>query len=267
MAQLRHAQPGQSQIPAADYNAMVDATRAHFAGLSSEGGGPPVAKLPADTIYVRNDSLAAVGRFAVLGIDGLVNDPSNLEAFANQVVVRGVEPVAADHDGRFVVCIEPIAAGAIGRAKIDGVVQVQIDKQTEDDVTAGVADGDATQLKGGEAGMQILYAEPGTGTKWAVVRFGNPAGSSIGVYKFVSESLGVITAHAWDGETEGTDPVYIQLAKFAPHYEAGELIFAFPFADGFQQIWQPPPTAGSPSSRKQLQVVGNRTEFDFLRLA
>ncbi|MEM8739472.1 MAG: hypothetical protein AAGG38_13495 [Planctomycetota bacterium] len=171
---LDHARPGQTAVPTGDYNAMIDMARNFYEGRHNTSPPSPHAGNPAGQIYLRNDSGEDVPRFGVLGIDGPLIDPADhLDAFKNQPAFLGVLPAVLDHADRFAVCVEPIADGQIGRAKIDGVVQVQVDKQTEDDATAGVADGDLTQLKGGEAGAQIVWAEAGTGTKWAVVRFGS----------------------------------------------------------------------------------------------
>jgi hypothetical protein len=249
MAQLRHAQPGQAAIPAADYNAMIDMARNHYAGLGQSG--PTPQHLPAEQVWVRNDSGEDVPRFGVLGIQGLVFDPAEApNQFADEVVLVGVEPTLSDHDGRFAVTVEPIPSGRLGRAKIDGTVQVKIDKQAEDDTTAGVADGHTTQLAGGGTGAQVLWAEAGTGTKWAVVRFGSPAGSAIRLFRYVSQSNAQsnIIAHTWDGVAEGTEPIPIEPGPYPPRMEAGDDLFAFQYsADGetrWRLLWTPELPAG-----------------------
>jgi hypothetical protein len=74
----------------------------------------------------------------------------------------------------FVVAVEPIAAGKIGRVAVAGVVQAKINVVSESDTFATAKDGDLTQLSSASSGeATILWKESGTGAgKWALVRFG-----------------------------------------------------------------------------------------------
>jgi hypothetical protein len=163
------------EIPAAAWNACLDAAEAH-----RQGGAPPPANGPqqfrqADIVLVKNSSGSTVSRFGVLGISGVIFTPSAaLASFQNQVAFTGVTPTTADHKGKFVICLEPIANGKVGRAWIAGVCQVEIDVTDAAHKFAEVKNSDRTQLaSSGSGSARILYSPGGTGTKSCVVRFGN----------------------------------------------------------------------------------------------
>jgi len=179
---LRKVRSGQRlEIPAAAYNAFVDAAIDLQRRRQNALGDPKQAFRQTGTVLVRNDSGSDVPRFGVLGIDGPLIGPSdNVEEFKNRVALAGVTPVAADHTGKFVVTLEPIAAGEIGRAVISGIAIAKVnvaDAGTTYDY-ADVADGqvDYLEAKTNTGSAQILWLEAGTGEKWAVVRLSNPGG-------------------------------------------------------------------------------------------
>ncbi|MEX2388196.1 MAG: hypothetical protein WD534_09970 [Phycisphaeraceae bacterium] len=191
---LRHVQRGQPlKIPADDWNRIVDATRAYHE-RQGQSTRPATADASggrqAGVILVRNDSGADQPRFAILGIDAPIIGPDategNLEEFQRQVALTGVVPTRADHGSggaggsggsgaRFVVLLEPLAAGAIGRACVSGVCPAQVEVGHEQDGAATITDNDAsrfTSTPSSGGGAQILWKEEGTGLKWAVVRLG-----------------------------------------------------------------------------------------------
>lgn len=170
---FRRARPGeQLTLPAAAWNACLDAAEAHKRG---PGGGRPIEQYrQADIVLCKNISGSDVARFGVLGIAGVIITPADsLESFQSQVAVTGTTPTAA-HRGRFVVCLEPIAAGAIGRAWIAGVCQVQVDITDAAHTHCDVKPSDRTKLTSSGSGARILYpSNDGTGVKWCVVRLGD----------------------------------------------------------------------------------------------
>ena len=182
------------RIPAGDWNKVVDATRTFFAqqaGVNTRVTAT-VGSRQTTVIFVKNASDTDQPRFAVLGVDtpivlpGALADGGNDDEFQRQVALSCVLPSDAEHRGRFVVLLEPIAAGAIGRACAAGVTAVRLNVVDENETQADVLDGDAAKLttvtSGGAA--QVLWKEPppeGTseGSEyevWAVVRFGTPGG-------------------------------------------------------------------------------------------
>ncbi|HUW33118.1 MAG TPA: hypothetical protein VM223_16035 [Planctomycetota bacterium] len=177
---LKKVQPGQPiRIPAAAYNAFIDAALDYRQRQRSAGNTPQPSFRQASIVLVQNDSGADVGRFAVLGINGpLITPAASLDGFKNHLALIGVTPDTDTHAGRFVITGEPIKSGEIGAAYAAGVCQVQIDVTDDVHEYADVADGDTAKLASGTSGACILWKDAGAGTKWAIVRLGNSAGEA-----------------------------------------------------------------------------------------
>ena len=175
---LRKVQSGQALvIPAAAYNAFVDAALDYRQRASRVGQVARPAFRQSSIVLVRNDSGSDRERFDVLGVGVPVVDPVDDEdAFKERVALAGVVPESGTHEGLFVVLAEPLAAGAIGHAFAAGVCPVRIDVPDEEgdcrfaEVAGGVTANLMTQPQGSAA---ILWRAGGTGVQWAVVRLGN----------------------------------------------------------------------------------------------
>ena len=176
-APARRAQPGEPlAIPAAVWNDLVAMLRERGRDGTLRPGGESAGR--GGLVLVRNASGQDVGWFGILGVDGVVYTPEDDEAgFLGQPVLDGKKPTQ-NHRGRFVIVLEPVAAGAIGRALVQGLVPVKVDVADEDHEFADVADGECDHLASGTTGAaQVLWKQAGTGTKWAIVRVGLPAPS------------------------------------------------------------------------------------------
>jgi hypothetical protein len=162
-------------IPAAAWNACLDAAEAHRNGATPPLAGGPMEFRQADIVLVKNASGSNVSRFGILGISGVVITPdASLSAFQNKNAFTGVTPTTADHKGKFVICLDAIKNGQIGRAWVSGVSAVQIDITDASHEFCDVKDGDRTKLaSSGSGSARILYKPSGTGAKWCGVRFGN----------------------------------------------------------------------------------------------
>jgi hypothetical protein len=193
------------EIRAAAWNACLDAAEAHREGQTFTPIPGNKQFRQADIVLVKNSSGSAVARFGVLGISGVIFTPSAaLASFQNQVAFTGVAPTTADHKGKFLVCLDPIANGKVGRAWIAGVCQVQVDIADASHKFCDVKNSDKTQLKSGGSGSgRILYKPSGTGTKWCVVRFGNDSGGAtkVGKTKETWEKDTVATIDLWESGT------------------------------------------------------------------
>jgi len=170
---LRKVRSGQKlSIPAAAYNTFIDAAvdyRRRTAGIGQQAE-PSVRQ--SGIVLVHNGSGSEQNRLAVLGIDSPIIAPtSNEDEFKNHVALSCVEPTADTHEGRFVIILEPIAAGKIGRAYAAGVCPARVQVEDEDHGFADIKDGDASCLESRSSGAaHILWKEAGMGLKWAVVR-------------------------------------------------------------------------------------------------
>jgi hypothetical protein len=179
------AGPIRGQISARAWNRAQDAAD-KVLGQGADGvADGPSAGPPAYTgILARNSTTGTVNRWGVLSVAGVVFTPSGAtgnatQQFQDQPVLSGGLPTGGSS---FVVAVEPIAAGKIGRVAVAGVVQAKINITDSSHTFAAAKDGDLTQLASATSGeAQILWKESGTGTgKWAIVRFGGSGGSSGG---------------------------------------------------------------------------------------
>ena len=129
---------------------------------------PPEYRFEGEILDVRNDSGAALNRFSVVGLDNaLITDDKNLLEFQNFPRFSALTPKWPDHVGRYGVLIEPIAANAIGKCLVSGVVPVQVRLQQKMDnmLHAQIIDGVSGYLQEAEDGLAtIVYAgQPDTG--------------------------------------------------------------------------------------------------------
>ena len=191
---LKKVHPGDKlRIPAATFNTLIDVARDHLANRQNATRQPGIVLPPPGVILtIRNDSGSDRDRFEVLGLDEPVCPPEdNTADMSRGPVMSCIYPVDPDHLGAFVVLLEPIADGAVGRAMVQGAVYVQVDM---DDMTAERADitdgecGYLTATAGGSA--RILWHEGDEpGTLWCVVLLASGAGGS------TDDSSGSFTAH------------------------------------------------------------------------
>jgi hypothetical protein len=203
-------QPGpvRGQLSARAWNRAQDAADIVL-GQRSDGtaAGPSDGPSSYTPILARNSTTGTVNRWGVLSVAGVVFTPSGAtgnatQQFQDQPVLSGGLPTGGSS---FVVAVEPIAAGKIGRVAVAGVVQAKINVVSESDTFATAKDGDLTQLTSASSGeATILWKESGTGAgKWALVRFG-AAGASAGirlgkVTGTWTKAQGAIVTH-WKGD-------------------------------------------------------------------
>jgi hypothetical protein len=176
---IEQGQSLDTAISARAWNRAQDAAdivlRQKLSGPAQEFGGSPYTR-----IYCKNMSGVAVPRWGVLQVSGISVNPASgttqLDSFSDMPCLTGIQP--SNPEEQFVVAVEPIANGAIGRVAVGGVVQVKINASEGNPKTAGIAAGSVAYLKGGEKGAQVLWVEAGTGVKWGLVRFGGGGGGS-----------------------------------------------------------------------------------------
>ncbi|MBI5724850.1 MAG: hypothetical protein HZA50_12895 [Planctomycetes bacterium] len=174
---------GQSlKIPAAAYNAFVDAAVAVRNSANDQGQASRQAARQSGVILVRNDSGSDRSRFDILGISGPLFTPTDdVDSFKNnQPALAGTTPNSDNHKGKFVILLEPVESGKIGRAIIDGLAIAKINVTDATHLFAEVNNGDCSMLKSIQSGTaRIVWKESGTGQKWALVRLGDPPAEMI----------------------------------------------------------------------------------------
>jgi len=173
-------------IPATVWNEMLEGLQ-WIRGQRARSGEGSVRPDPRNTgiVLIRNDSGADRAQFDILGIEDFVFQPSeNIVAFCETPAFSGVVP-QGEHQGKFVVLMEPILAGGIGRAIVSGMAVVRIEFDDDGDEWCDVLRTDATKLKSGISGAaKILHYEAGSNPRWAVIKIAagstRTGGGSIG---------------------------------------------------------------------------------------
>jgi hypothetical protein len=204
--------PLRGQISARAWNRAQDAADIVLGDRYGQAGEPQTdGPKPYTPILARNSTTGVVNRWGVLSVAGVVFTPSGAtgnatQQFQDQPVLSGGLPTGGSS---FVVAVEPIAAGKIGRVAVAGVVQAKINVVSESDTFATAKDGDLTQLTSAASGdAQILWKESGTGaSKWAIVRFGAGAGASIRLGKVTGNWNKGATASVTHWKGDGSQAV------------------------------------------------------------
>jgi len=166
------------------YNGFVDASLDYKRRTANQGRTGSREFPSFQTVLVRNDTGAAQGRLAVLGINSPIIDPAdNADEFKRRVALSCVAPAADTPEGKFVVLAEPLAVGAIGRAYAAGLCPAEVNVEDEDAEAyqyAEIADETTEGLLASPSGSaSIIWKEDGVGLKPAIVRLGGAAGGRI----------------------------------------------------------------------------------------
>jgi hypothetical protein len=167
---------------AASHNAFVDAARAHQASAHRLGPATVGGMGSQTLVWVQNQSGEDRDQFDVLGLAApIFTYEDNPEEFKTRLVFGGVEPAATDHREKFCILQQPLKDDGIGLAVIAGLTPCRVDIQIEGDGWANIFDGEYDRLKSGEGDTRILWAESGTGTKWAAVLLGQGPPMRLGI--------------------------------------------------------------------------------------
>jgi len=204
--------PLRGQISARAWNRAQDAADIvlndrYGQSAAAQTDGPK----PYTPILAKNATSSTVNRWGVMSVAGVVFTPSGAtgnatQQFQDQPVLSGGLPTGGS---AFVVAVEPIAAGKIGRVAVAGVVQAKINVVSESDTFATAKDGDLTQLTSSSSGeATILWKESGTGAgKWALVRFGAAGAAGIRLGKVTGTWSKGATASVTHWKGDGSQAV------------------------------------------------------------
>ena len=179
-------------IPANTYNAFIDAAqdfrdrtkpRQKLTQQSQRG----MTLLPgsgAGVVLVRNDTPWDCWRYDILGIQDSLYLPQTLDEpegnFVDRIVFIGTLPDPQIHStgSKFVILLEPIAVGGVGRAMLQGVCQTRMVHNDESHQFATIIPGYSPFMESAPIGnAQILWKEPGWPIGeviWVIVRLGVP---------------------------------------------------------------------------------------------
>lgn len=165
------------QITADEFNTHQAAADDYLRRLNASGGqGGPALPGFDGLVLVKNDTAGTIPRFGVLALTGIVIPPGdNLELFQSRPAFTGGLP--ADDSTKLVIAQAPIPSQAMAMAMIAGMSVVQVNMTDGTHGYAKPTENDPTKLTSSDSGpFRILYAESGTGTKWAAVLFPTAVG-------------------------------------------------------------------------------------------
>lgn len=164
--------PGQPlRLPAATWNAMLEAARAHEQSKFNRQAGTEGAQRRPTLAKVRNLTGAARNQFEVVGLfDPLVLPSGNPAEFGRQATFEAGLPSAG---GRVAILTEPLAAGAIGTAVVAGVTAVRVSVPGAVYECAEPLAGTTDHLRSVPHGpFKLLWIEQnGQPVRWAMVAF------------------------------------------------------------------------------------------------
>lgn len=210
----KKARPGQRlEIPAAAYNAWVDAARAERNRQHDMAQDAGLENRQTSIAKVKNTSGSDLDRYAVLALgDPIITPTDNLQEFKNRPNFTAAVPTSPGKCKTYCILLEPLKNGAIGRGIVAGITPVKVNVIREDDRFADIEPGTTASLRSVPYGSaRILWKETGTGVKWAVVRLGDRPRFAIfqlaGSWTPASESSG------WMKMT-GCKPVFYSTATY-----------------------------------------------------
>lgn len=192
---FRKVRPGEPvRVAARAWNRIIDqvTTKPRFDGNTSAW---PQTNF---RVRCRNNTSTGISRWGVLQIDNILEAPTGVGSqFEQWPGVIGITPGVSLATGvAYVVAVEPIPAGGIGHAAIDGVVQAKVEVVSESHGYAKPKTGEVGYLETTDSGPFKIIWKGATGpanptgvtgpTKpWALVSFvggGSSAPSHLGSY-------------------------------------------------------------------------------------
>jgi hypothetical protein len=178
--EFQHVRSGEPlQIPAATYNAMVDAAQAHRnrrINLAPHGAG-----FDSLFVYVVNTTGQSLQRFDVVGLDGPSETPSNTQttdSFCNRIVFKGVKP-QKKHKGKFAVLQQDASQNMVVRACVYGatIAKVKADSDSSNGNNTpkycDIKENETGYLATGGSGAEILWSNNSSQNNWAIIRIGS----------------------------------------------------------------------------------------------
>lgn len=182
---IEKGQPIAKAISAAAWNRAQDAADAVLGVQAGFAGGPSRMNAGASNIVlVRNDTGSEVKASGILGVSGIANagtDAANeMPSICQNPVIICVAPTETDHASRFVVTLEPIEVGKVGRAAVAGTVAFRLESSSTSHKFATVKDSSTLVAKSADGGLLRILSRSTVGQSgwvWAVGVLDNAGGS------------------------------------------------------------------------------------------
>ena len=167
--------PGEPlRISARDWNDVLGMLAERRALRGAFGGGALVNPLNRQSqVLVRNDGEDPVVRFGALElVEPIFTPADNAGEFLNRVSLVGQLPTGSAGPLPVLIPQAPIGPGRIGLCTMDGATVALVNVVDERHTWADTADGVGTLQSGWSGCARIVWKEPGTGTKKALVILG-----------------------------------------------------------------------------------------------
>lgn len=215
MALLPREQSKGQRLTARNWNDSVDAITRHQNAIERRTPTPSTLKGQANigtVCEIHNNTGVYLSPRDIAGIDThtFPTDPE-------QTTITVVSPEEGTHDGKFVITLDGIPNGTIGKAIISGVALCTVTMNDAAHEFARIVDADTTKLESTPAGMaRILWHEElvGSGAEDALALVEFPLSGPPLVWEATAdESAGEITAKQLDstGTLTGTELTFTVL--------------------------------------------------------
>lgn len=167
-------------------------------------------------ILARNSTGADLPRWGVMLISGIEIDPATDDtrrrSFEEMPCITGAKPNATT-GGKFVIAVEPIKDGKIGRVCAAGIVQAKVSFSSASHTRAKPKDDTVGHLESAADGPAEILWSGGTGSEqWALIRFGG-GGGQLRVGKYTGSSAWALgdcaTVTLWKRTEEYCSPTAI----------------------------------------------------------
>lgn len=195
-------------IAAADWNRVRAATREGLDGQPAQANASP------SPVRLLNLTGADMPRFGAAGVGSpIIDAAASPSVHAGTIGFNGVATLLESHASppRLLIAQQPIPAGRIGRASLDGVTHALIDGDANPLTVGLAADGDAFLTAGG-AGYDVLWSAPGSGPRLATIRRSGGAAGAFGV--LLSQTGGAagdrLTRTSWTYDASTLDGLPIE---------------------------------------------------------
>ena len=171
-------------IKASTWNAFIDAANFTKEQRQNQFGKGLRSGVGAGVVLIKNAEPELRDRFTALVLNDIAVPPSaNENEFVSCPPVFIGQKMTDEREGRpYAILLEPIAAGAIGRAMVFGIVPAKVSIQDADDQyavptpnsSAGALQSDSTCV------ARIVWKAGGTGAQWCLLQLGGAGGGSGG---------------------------------------------------------------------------------------
>ena len=181
-------------IKASTWNAFIDAANFAKEQRQNQLGKGLRSGVGAGVVLIKNAEPELRDRFTALILNDIAVPPSaNENEFVSCPPVFIGQKMTDEREGRpYAILLEPVAAGAIGRAMVFGIVPAKVSIQDADDQYAvPTPNSSAGALQSDSTGVaRIVWKAGGTGAQWCLLQLGGAGGGSVGDKAYMCQVTG-----------------------------------------------------------------------------